>query len=193
MKWMEGESTRSELSKTVAGSTPAPGPAAGDSISGSPAGLDPSVGRTWLTAIVAGLIVWGLVLAVGATGIYAGLFDVRRGLIVLVTMATFLLGWLGLLMARARRVGESTVSRPAVVSAFLWGLMAACWVGSIREWPSDQRLAVMLGWSAVGLWGSGCLAVMVALSDPVHRRGRWIASVGLAIAVVCVVVFWRRW
>lgn len=158
-----------------------------------PVGPDPSVGRRWLTAIVVGLVVWGLVLAVGATGIYAGLFDVRRGMIVLVTMAVFLLGWLGLLMARSRRQGEAGVSRPAVVSAFLWGLLAACWLASIRAWESDRQVAVALGWSAVGLWGGGCLAVMVALSDPVHRRGRWIASVGLVIALVCVVLFWRRW
>jgi hypothetical protein len=152
--------------------------------------------QPWVQAIVGGLLVWGAVLAFGATGWTAGLFDVRRGAIVLVCVAAFLVAWLVLMGRGARRRAiepGTSASRASVVSGALWVAMATCWMMSVHYWTSNRNLAIGLGWLTLGLWGAACVAVAVTLSDPRPRRGKGLGLLGLAIAAAAVAIFWRRW
>lgn len=68
-----------------------------------------------VTAIIAALVVWGVFLAIGATGYFieSSLFDVRKSLIVLACMAAFLGLWTMVLRSIENKPQQSRWAAPA--------------------------------------------------------------------------------
>jgi hypothetical protein len=150
----------------------------------------------WMTfGIMLALVLWGIYLAVGATGFFvqASMTDTRKSLVVLVCMAMFLGLWIIVLRRTKPRSDDSTAevaASPAtppqswstsgiaaVVMLVIGGLL---WLAAISSW-NDKALSTttILGWlAALNMTGSAT-AGMVALSDRRHRKGKWLGLAGL--------------
>lgn len=164
--------------------------------------------------IMLALIVWGVALAVGSTGIFIqeSMFDLRKSLIVVVCIGLFLGLWAIVLFGRKSDgshnpdtltssqkssveipTGTYPWSRPGLVSLALAVAGAVLWGIAIVSWQSlSMAGTTVLGWlAAVSLLGSATSGV-ISLSQPVKRRGKWIGLLGLLGFVAAFIAFVAR-
>jgi hypothetical protein len=142
------------------------------------------------------LALWGVYLAVGATGVFvdAGLLDLRKSLIVLGCSAAFLVFWLVPLRLRSRRTGlpvsdhqwswASVLSLVGTLLAFLLWLATA----RIRQLEGSAGSIYTLGGLAAGLFAVATILALIGASDPRPRRGKLFALLTLLLLGVAVVV-----
>jgi hypothetical protein len=141
------------------------------------------------------VLAWGLLLAVGAIGWRLQVTDPRRAVFVVVAVLGYCGLWLLALNRRSSARGQSDTlgwSRSAVVSLVSGIAGWAIWGAAVGMWQADRRLAWILGWLAAFGFGAGTTAALVALSDPLPRRGKWLAGVAILLTGAAVVWFvWR--
>lgn len=163
--------------------------------------------------IMLALIVWGIALAIGSTGVFIqeSMFDLRKSLIVVLCVGLFLGLWAIVLLgrksdgshnpdaiasaqdAKKQPAGKYPWSRPAAVSLALAVSCAVLWGIAIASWQNVSMAATtVLGWlAAVSILGSATSAV-IALSQPVKRRGKWVGLLGLLGFVAAFIGFIAR-
>ena len=173
-----------------------------------PAGQAGRPAARGIRAIVIAVSVWGGLLAIGATGILAGFFDLRRALIVAACFAAFLGFWGVMLSARSRRLREAgqargTDSTPATqpasptrpwsraaITAAAFSLVAVVfWGAATAAGSTAPRTAVSLGWLSACCFVATGVATLVALSDPRPTRGRWLA----VLAAIGILLGFTGW
>lgn len=158
---------------------------------------------------MAALAVWGIYLAVGATGYFTeeSLFDPRKSLIVAVASTSFLLLWVFVLNAVDRRkqviegpelsikadghssVGSTrteigwSVSGFVTVAIGVFGFLL--WGLAIAIWPADDTkrnwllITTVTGWLAAISMVGSATAGMITLSNPRKMKGKWLGLLGL--------------
>jgi nitrate reductase NapE component len=151
----------------------------------------------WLVIVIA---LWGIYLAVGATGAFTdvGLFDARRSVIVLACSAMFLGLWLVFLARRRRpamRLERLQPNRPSQASLLAILVAYALWGGAWAAWfrGNPMNLTFVLGWISLALFALSTILAIIGLSDPLRERGKlWglltlvlflLAGVGLILQV----------
>ena len=152
------------------------------------------------------LMVWGVYLALGTSRFARDFSDsVWKGAIVLGCVVAFLGLWTAVLANKRRhlasdRVDESEQSEhgrehppwnvPCVVSLLLASLAAAC-LGIYEghfSWTTPA-VGTAAAWATPLAALTATLVAMIGLSDPIARRGKWLAMLAL-LAVVCLAVGW---
>ncbi len=144
--------------------------------------------------IVVALAVWGIYLAVGATGVFTdvGLFDLRRSMVVLACSALFLGFWMIISVLPpkdAEKVAQtnwsSVISFGLTLVAFLlWAISYAVWQGG-----RGQSATTVLGWLSFALMAIASLLSLIGLSDPRPRRGKLFGLASIALLALAVVLF----
>ncbi len=160
-----------------------------------------------IVLLATALAVWGIWLAVGATGWFGdrGLFDLRRTAIVLSCSLAFLTFWFTALYVRARSVqaasekvsGETscagnwqTASRPtsrAAVASVAGGVLMLL-VGVAARTARSPELRTAAGWTALLLFLAAGVAALVALSDPRRPRLQLLGLLTLALQLVAILL-----
>lgn len=138
-----------------------------------------------LWVIIAALTIWGLYLAVGATGAFtpgAGFFDVRKFFVVAIFSAAFLLFWFGnLRLAKLRKSGQLAETRISVSSWLALGMSLTAYGLWGTAYALGEKLAIGFGLVAALLFGCSMIAAMVGVSDRIPKKGK---SAGLLAAVL---------
>jgi hypothetical protein len=148
-----------------------------------------------LTVLIGALAVWGIYLAIGATGLFTdeGLFDVRRSVIVLICSAVFLSSWI--LIMRFRRVSsESNISWASIISLCVMLVGYGLWMIAHLVWREGEaaRWTIALGWTSVICFGSSAVMALIGASDPRPRRGKLLGSVTLLLLLLAAgVLIWQ--
>jgi hypothetical protein len=158
--------------------------------------------------IMLALVLWGVYLAVGATGMFVqdSMLDVRKSVIVVVCVALFLGLW-GIVLygvkskgtgskgagsvnvqdAGSEKTGEvsktptaATWSKPGLAATALGAVGAILWLAAIASWKNiSLDGTTILGWlAAICIMGSATFGI-IALSDRFRRRGKWLGLLGL--------------
>ena len=160
---------------------------------------------TWI--IIGGLIVWGVVHAIGSTGMFVddAMLNPWKSLIVACCVALFLGLWSIVLLSRSNK-GAASSDAAAVRSipatalsraglATIWSGIAGIilWLVAIVTWKSvGTGVTTVLGWlAALGILGSATSG-MIALSDPLKRPGKWLGVLGLLGFVLSLISFIAR-
>jgi hypothetical protein len=146
-----------------------------------------------LLAVALGL--WGLYLAVGATGVFVqrSLFDPRKSAIVVACVGAFLALWGFVLRTRRGSATDAAVwSRAALSGLFLVTLAVAAWLAAVALWPARPAVVTGLGWFSALMIGAAVIAALIALSQPARLRGKFLALLPLLLAAAAVVAFWLR-
>lgn len=166
--------------------------------------LPQSTTSRMIVGIMIALGIWGIYLAIGATGYFIddALFDPMRSGFVVFFVVIFLGGWLGVLRAiesRSRAAVEAPQSArrpwnwPSLVSLALSSLGLALWGVGIATWKTiSPQGTTLLGWGAAILLIAGVTAGMVALSDRKRRRGKWLGLLPMIACGVSFIVFFAR-
>lgn len=155
--------------------------------------------------IMLALVLWGVYLAIGATGMFVqdSMMDPRKSAIVVVCVTLFLGLWATVLFGVNRRratslpqqeqvtstaaseneQGSKTViswSWPGLTTATLGLVGALLWYIAILFWQNNSlEGTTILGWlAALCILGSATFG-MIALSDRIRRRGKWLGLLGL--------------
>lgn len=174
------------------------------------------------TGIVLSLALWGVYLAVGATGYFTdkSLMNPVKSLIVLAFVAMFLGLWAFVIRATkhqtgqsharlsesAKLTGESNAADPiqSIPSKRAWNTPALGSVGAVAvgfvfwgialaTWKSvSLEATTVLGWLAALSIVSACSLGMIALSDRKCLRGKWFGLLGLLGTIVAVIGFLGR-
>jgi hypothetical protein len=146
-----------------------------------------------LWVITGALALWGLYLAIGATGAFtpgAGFYDLRKFFIVVACSAAFLAFWYGnLRLARMRKMGE-VVDRPVSFCSWLALLMSlnayGLWGLAYRV---NEHLAVRLGLVSAVLFGCSMIAAMIGLSDRAPKTGKRAGLAAFLMFLVAIILF----
>lgn len=166
-----------------------------------------SASQRMVLVIMLSLVIWGIYLAIGATGVFveSSLLDARKSGIVIFFVALFLGLW-GVVLkggSQTKReiagLGTSPASRSrpwnvaGLMTVGLTCLGIVCWVGAVFSWESaDLRTTTLLGWAAALLLLGSVTAGIVALSDRTRKRGKWLGFVGLIACLFAVITFIGR-
>jgi hypothetical protein len=157
-----------------------------------------------IPGLVVVLALWGIYLAIGATGVFTdvGLFDARRSAIVLACSAAFLGLWMVFLARRGRRGSSlpsdgsqpNLASRASLVAVLLgYALWAGAWAAWLNGNPSN--LTYILGWISLALFSLSALLAIIGLSDPLRERGKLLGLATLALLLLAAIGFilqvWR--
>ncbi len=147
-----------------------------------------------ITAVLIGaLLVWGIYLAIGATGLFTdeGLFDLRRSVIVLVCSAAFLGSWLIILRFRGASNSESKINWPSIISFCMMLMAYALWLAAHLFWQdgSGAWWTMMLGWSSLFCFGCSSIMALIGASDPRSRRGKLLGVVTLVLLLIAAGLF----
>ena len=163
-----------------------------------------------VTGLMLALVVWGVCLAIGATGyfIQSSLTDVRKSLIVAACMAGFLGLWVYVLQSVEKRnpsvstdskaaspipMPERPWSKPGISSLAMQLLAAGLWMLAVTNYGEVSPVATtILGWSVAGLVMGAATAGMIALANPGRLKGKWLGFCGLIQFPVALVVFVLR-
>lgn len=144
----------------------------------------------WFAFILGGLLLWGIILAVGSTGAFipkAELFDVRKSVIVLVFSAAFVGFWLWLVLAvRGSKTTETnrlSLSSAGSVAASLFGFLS--WG---LAYVTPDVISKPLGWISGLLICASLIPAIVGLSDPLPRRGKLLGLLTLALFIAAFVL-----
>lgn len=159
----------------------------------------------WLQGLLAGLTLWGLYLAIGATGLFSRgriVTDPRRSLIVLACSALFLGSWYYILRRRRKQETRETTDQEtaangptwnqaslvstavAVMGYLLWGTAWLMWAE-----PSSQHQTAPLGYLSALAFGVAAVMAMIGLSDPRRRRGQLAGALTLILLLAAAVAF----
>ena len=165
-----------------------------------PVNPDARQARRLVAGLVIALALWGIYLAIGATGIFidAGLLDLRKSWIVLGCSAAFLAFWLGILRLRARRTDLPRDDRlwnwPSGLSlaGALLGMLLWLAAGASRQPGGSVGPSYTLGSLAAGLLAISAILALVGASDPRPRRGKLLALLTLLLLGTAVMVFLGR-
>ena len=161
--------------------------------------------------IIGALVVWGIVQAIGSTGMLVdrAMFDPWKSLIVICCVALFLGLWSVVLLSRKKQTdaealtaeGKGVVrstplsawSRPGLATIGCGIAGAILWLSAIVSWNAvGTGTTTVLGWlAAVCIMGSATSG-MIALSDPLKRRGKWLGLLGLLGFAASLVSFIAR-
>lgn len=164
--------------------------------------------------IMLALILWGIALAIGSTGVFIqdSMLDLRKSLIVLVCVALFLGLWSIVLLGRkptrreelaaADSSDKSNVvanasslpwSRPGLTTFALGVSGTVLWAVAIATWKSvSTDGTTILGWlAALCILGSATSGI-ISLSQPVKRRGKWLGLLGLVGFAAAFIAFLAR-
>lgn len=157
--------------------------------------------RRAIALIMVTLAVWGIYLAIGATGLFVqrSLFDPRKSLIVVTCMGGFLLLW-GIVLLYGRRKHKEAPkhvsriwSQSGITSLLLSVSGFATWGLGIAAWNKLSASTVtILGWSAALVIMSSVVAALISLSEPQPRRGKLLGLISLLLFVVAMVAFCLR-
>ncbi|MCA9199156.1 MAG: hypothetical protein KDA87_16530 [Planctomycetales bacterium] len=157
---------------------------------GRPADSRSPFQNRWFAFILGGLLLWGIILAVGSTGAFiqeAELFDVRKSVIVLVFSAAFVGFWLWLVLAvRGNKTTETnrlSLSSVGSVAASLFGFLN--WG---LAYVTPGMISKTLGWIAGLLICASLIPAIVGLSDPLPRRGKLLGLLTLALFIAAFVL-----
>jgi len=170
-----------------------------------------STAQRMTVGIMLSLVLWGIYLAIGATGVFvqSSMMDVRKSGIVMFCVALFLGLW-GLVIRGALRNRprftesgrmEIAAAKPiaqswnasGVISFTLAGLGIACWAVAIVTWKSvAPSTTTILGWFSALLVMGSTTAGIVALSDQSIRRGKWLGMIGLVTCIASLIAFVAR-
>jgi hypothetical protein len=159
--------------------------------------------------IMLALVLWGVYLAIGATGVFvqSTMTDGRKSLIVLVCMGLFLGLWAivirrqqsqaksGSASSEAPAAGEprSSWSRSGIATVVCAVLGAALWCLAIATWTTiGLGATTMIGWLAAFCMLASATSGMIALSDRQGRRGKWLGFVGLLCFASSLIGFVAR-
>ena len=163
-----------------------------------------------VTGLMLALVVWGVCLAIGATGyfIQSSLTDVRKSLIVAACMAGFLGLWIYVLRSVEKRnasgatdseaasagpTADRAWSKPGITSLVMQLLAAGLWMVAVTNYGKVSPVATtILGWSVAGLVMGAATSGMIALSNPGRLKGKWLGFCGLIQFPVALVVFVLR-
>jgi len=155
--------------------------------------------RDPIRLIMAGLVIWGLYVAVGVTGlgVQSSLFDPRKSLIVVVAVGLFLGLWgLALLAAKKRSAPAAHASRwskPGITSLGLVLLGFVVWQVAIAAWQqATTRTVTILGWLAALSMLASLVAALIGLSDPQSRRGKLLGLITMAFVGLAITGFFAR-
>lgn len=166
----------------------------------------------WTIGILIGLIVWGIYLAIGATGIFVQqtLLDPRKSGIVLFFVGLFLALWFVVLKGRQAKtlLNEAAlredVSGDALpvkrgwsltgVTSLVLVLTGMClWAIAVVTWKvASPYTTTVLGWASAILMCVSASVGMVALAARGRRRGKWLGLLGLSLCAGAFVVFLAR-
>lgn len=168
----------------------------------------PMTNRRLIPGIMLALFVWGIYLAIGATGVFVqrSLLDTRKSVIVIVCVSLFLGLWSLALWHNRRRqskvlspstgaANEVTAaqppwSMPGLASVGFSALGLGLWAQAVFSWQTvSASTTTILGWLAAGLLMGAVTAGMVSLSDRVPRRGKWLGYWGLLCFLCSLIVF----
>ena len=162
------------------------------------------------SGIMLALIVWGIYLAIGATGMFVqeDMMDARKSGIVILCVGMFLGLW-GLVLLGVKRKNESAAdpgeivdaptkassskpnwSRAGIATFALLSVGAITWCAAVLTW---QRISLggttVLGWlAALCIMGSATAAI-ITLSQRSKLRGKWLALFGLVGFAASLFVF----
>lgn len=140
------------------------------------------------------LLIWGLLLAVGAIGWQLSVPDPRRAVFVLVCVLAYCGLWLATWYRRRGCASAAASGRFSWAAAVSLALVLAGWAvwwaaGAAAE---DSARPWVWGWLAAGSLGGGVVAGMVSLSDPARRPGKWLVGVSWLLIAAAVVVWILR-
>lgn len=158
----------------------------------------------WLQGLLAGLTLWGLYLAIGATGLFSRgqiATDPRRSLIVFACSAIFLGSWYYILKRRRATTGEDrealaltetqswnhaslASAAAAVIGYLLWGTAWLMWAQ-----PASKYLTAPLGYLSALAFGAATIMALVGLSHPRRRKGQLVGALTLILLATAVVAF----
>ena len=166
----------------------------------------PITNRRLISGIMLALVVWGIYLAIGATGVFVqpSLMDPRKSVLVVVCVGLYLGLW-SLVLWHNRRskvlspsmeaahdpaATQPPWSVPGWASVGLSALGLGVWALAAFSWQTaPASTTTILGWLAAGLMMGAATAGMVSLSDRVPRRGNWLGYWGLLALLCSLVVF----
>ncbi len=158
----------------------------------------------WLQGLLAGLTLWGLYLAIGATGLFSRgriATDPRRSLIVFACSAIFLGSWYYILKRRRATAGvdRETLAQAesqswnhaslasaatAVIGYLLWGTAWLMWAQ-----PASKYLTAPLGYLSALAFGAATIMALVGLSHPRRRKGQLVGVLTIMLLAAAVVAF----
>lgn len=150
--------------------------------------------------IMLALTVWGIYLAIGATGMFVqeSMMDPRKSVIVVICVALFLGLWAIVLNSQKATVPHEHVNGPpwsksglATIGCAVTGSLL--WVAAVMSWKSASlSTTTVLGWlAALFIMGSATSGI-IALSSIYVRRGKWLGMLGLVGFLAALIVFVAR-
>lgn len=159
--------------------------------------------KRFVFGVMMALTVWGIYLAVGATGMFIqdSMVDGRKSLIVVVFVALFLGLW-GIVLyglkskSQAATLSQSSGapwSRSGLTTAGTLLLGSGFWLASAFSFSVEYLTATtVLGWLAALSFTVSASFGMVALSSKQRLKGKWLGALGLLGFLVAFVVFVAR-
>lgn len=160
--------------------------------------------KRFVFGVMMALTVWGIYLAVGATGMFIqdSMVDGRKSLIVVVFVALFLGLWAIVLygLKSKSQAGETLSqssgapwSRSGLTTAGTLLLGSGFWLASAFSFSVEYLTATtVLGWLAALSFTVSASFGMVALSSKQRLKGKWLGALGLLGFLVAFVVFVAR-
>ena len=147
-----------------------------------------------LWGIIGALAVWGIYLAIGATGYFmpdANLFDPRKPFVVIICSAAFLAFWWGNLRLK-KRPNNGNVDFSERVNPCNWVSLLSATIG-YALWGVAFRVsdiaASRLGYTSAFFFGIAILSAIIGISDPVRKKMKWAAMAGFLMTLLSFVLF----